>query len=859
MKSSIFLFLLILLSSCKEQLDITDFLQEGVPISLAEYRQRQISDVTYTLSFEIPEQKKAPIKSTLVLDLNISDLDAPLILDFKKSSNHLNSLKVNGDSEEIIHKNEHVVIPPNLLSIGVNQIEITFIMGELSLNRNDEFLYTLLVPDRARTLFPCFDQPNIKAKYELSITAPETWQVLCGAPETNTSKAGNSIIHRFEATSVIPTYLFSFVAGKFEKASESPDGFKMNLLYRENDSAKIALSIPMIFDLHHQSVQFLENYTAYDFPFKKLDYATIPGFQYGGMEHVGAIQYREGSLFLDNSATENRLLGRAKLIAHETAHMWFGDLVTMNWFDDVWMKEVFANFMADKIVNPAFPEINHDLAFMIAHYPRAYSEDRTMGTNPIRQPLNNLNNAGSLYGSIIYNKAPLMMRQLEAAMGKKAFQRGIQTYIKKYAYDNAVWNDLVEILDQETKIDLKTWSEIWVNRSSRPLFHEEITYSEHNTIDTFTLSQTAEDGSDGVWPQTFEIALLYPDTVLTLKSNIKNISTPLLQAKGLPKPDAIVYNSNGLGYGVFPLESSFLKNIPQLKDPVTRGYSYINVYENVLMGSISPSKAFQLYKEGLLQEKNELLYNLVSAYLNSIFWNYLTIEQRQQYQGPYEKQLLRQLESNLPANIKKTLFSRFQSIAYTQSGKNTLYKIWNKTLKIEHLRLNQDDYTAMALDLSLYGHEKQEEIIKKAKMDIKNPDQLKRFEFLLPAVSKDSSLRDTFFESLKEEKNRAKENWTLTAMNYLNHPLRQKESIKYLKPSLDLLDEIQKTGDIFFPKGWLNSSIGNYTSPKAYAILDTYIKSNPDLNPALLKKLLQASDDLRRVQLLNVKVDKRSN
>ncbi len=840
-------------------MDTTSFLQDGVSLGLAEHRHKQVTDVNYNLSFVIPEQKDTPIAATLVLDLNISNLDTPLFLDFKEDSNHLKTLLVNGKSEEIIHKNEHLVIPINKLSMGNNQIEINFVMGELSLNRNDEYLYTLLVPDRARTLFPCFDQPNIKAKYKLSVTAPKFWQVLCGAPVQKITENVETVAYEFGQTEKISTYLFSFVAGKFKKASDSPEGFKMDLLFRENDSTKIRLSTPTIFDSHHQSVKFLENYTGYGFPFQKLDFATIPGFQYGGMEHVGAIQYREGSLFLDESATENQRLRRAKLIAHETAHMWFGDLVTMDWFDDVWMKEVFANFMADKIVNPAFPNINHDLAFMVAHYPRAYGEDRTLGTNPIRQPLDNLNNAGSLYGSIIYNKAPIMMRQLEAVMGKKAFQKGIQNYIKKYAYSNAVWNDLVALLDAETEIDLKTWSEIWVNRSSRPIFKEQIMYASDSTITSFEFVQNAEDGSNGLWPQTFEIALYYADTVVTLKTNIKGKTALIPEAKGLSKPDAIVYNSNGMGYGVFPLNTSFLIKIPRLKDQVTRGYSYINTYENVLNGRITPLDAFQLYKESLVSEENELLVNLVSGYLNSIFWKYLTENQRAQYQQPLEKQLLGQLKSNLPANIKKILFRRFRSVAYSESGKDILYSIWNHTMKIPNLKLNQDDYISIAMDLALYQHENQKSILEKTKDDISNPDKLQRFEFLLPALSNDILVRDNYFESLNEEKNRAKENWTLTALNYLNHPLRQKESIKYLKPSLEILDEIQKTGDIFFPKGWLNNTVGNYNSSEAYSILKAFIEANPDLNPALLKKLLQASDDLRRAQLLNQKVDKGSN
>ena len=148
------------------------------------------------------------------------------------------------------------------------------------------------------------------------------------------------------------------------------------------------------------------------------------------MEHAGKILYNASGLLLDESATQNQLLGRASVIAHETAHMWFGDLVTMRWFNDVWMKEVFANFMAAKIVNPSFPTVNHELRFLLSNYPAAYEVDRTAGANPIRQPLDNLHEAGSLYGAIIYQKAPVVMRHLEALLGDETFRDGLREYLK---------------------------------------------------------------------------------------------------------------------------------------------------------------------------------------------------------------------------------------------------------------------------------------------------------------------------------------------------------------------------------------------------------------------------------------------
>ena len=171
--------------------------------------------------------------------------------------------------------------------------------------------------------------------------------------------------------------------------------------------------------MHFSALDWLEEYTGISYPFEKFGFALIPSFQYGGMEHPGAILYRARSLFLEENATQNELLGRAGLIAHESAHMWFGNLVTMDWFNDVWLKEVFANFMSAKIVNPHFPAINHDLRFLMAHYPSAYGVDRTKGANPIQQELPNLKDAGTVYGAIIYQKAPIVMRHLEFVLNQR--------------------------------------------------------------------------------------------------------------------------------------------------------------------------------------------------------------------------------------------------------------------------------------------------------------------------------------------------------------------------------------------------------------------------------------------------------
>jgi aminopeptidase N len=251
------------------------------------------------------------------------------------------------------------------------------------------------------------------------------------------------------------------------------------MFHRETDPQKVARNRDAIFDLHATALDWMEQYTGIPYAFGKFDFVLIPAFQFGGMEHPGAIFYNANGLLLDESATENQKLDRASTIAHETTHMWFGDLVTMRWFDDVWMKEVFANYFAAKIVNPSFPNINHYLRFLLAYYPPAYDVDRTAGTNAIRQPLANLNEAGTLYGAIIYQKAPIVMRQLETLVGPTVFRDGIREYLRRYSYVNASWPDLIELIADRTPVDLAGWSHAWVNETGRPIVTTRLTVSQN--------------------------------------------------------------------------------------------------------------------------------------------------------------------------------------------------------------------------------------------------------------------------------------------------------------------------------------------------------------------------------------------
>jgi len=182
---------------------------------MADERSRRIQDLQYNISFAIPASKTSPIRAEEKIIFQTSGIHAALQIDFKEDASKILSVKVNEQPTAIQFSNEHILIDANLLKTGLNQIQIQFIAGDGALNRNNDYCYALLVPERARTLFPCFDQPDLKARYTLSISAPAGWKVLANGKLKDSATKGSDCIWHFNTTDLLPTYLFSFTAGKY--------------------------------------------------------------------------------------------------------------------------------------------------------------------------------------------------------------------------------------------------------------------------------------------------------------------------------------------------------------------------------------------------------------------------------------------------------------------------------------------------------------------------------------------------------------------------------------------------------------------------------------------------------------------
>ncbi|MCS4304134.1 M1 family aminopeptidase [Chryseobacterium sp. BIGb0232] len=845
------LFLVVFNSGYHAQTKSLSKIESGVSYELAQLRKSTLSDIQYELSLKIPESKSERISGTEVLTFNYKKQnETSLLIDFKEDPSSLLSVSVNGQTIKPILENEHVVIDAKHLKSGSNQINFNFLAGNGALNRRDGYLYALFVPDRARTMFPCFDQPNLKAKYSLSLTVPEKWSAIAnGKLKETTIQQGQKTL-KFNQSDLLPTYLFSFSAGDFKNHTEKISEQDSRILYRETDSLKIKNSMDSIFSLYRNSLAYYEKWTGIKHPFQKHGLVAVPDFQFGGMEHPGAILFQNSTLFLDNNATQNQLNNRSNLIAHEVAHLWFGDMVTMDWFNDVWMKEVFANFMADKSTGASSDKKVYDLKFLTGHFPAAYSVDRTLGANPIRQVLDNLQNAGMMYGPIIYNKAPIMMRQLELLIGEEDFRKGVNEYLTKYAYTNASWPDLITILDNHTPKDLQSWNKVWVNDPGRPIIDYDIKYK-GDIIHRFTISQRPEYGKEQKnWPQEFEISLFYNDKVEKVNVKLSEKEQGIAELKGKKKPLFILQNSSGIGYGVFKTDRTVMTDFSLIKDEINRASAYISLYENMLNGSGSkPQELLQFFEKQLPKETTELNLRLITGYISSIYWNFLPENARLKESGNIENILWNALEAQTAKNNKKNIFDCYQGIFQSQKAYDNLYKIWKSQIPPKDVSLNDEDFTNLALALSLRNNANND-LLQEQLTRIKNPDRINRFKIIMQAASSDQKIRDDFFNGLMQKQNRANESAVGSALGYLHHPLRQQASIQYLPKSLEVLQEIQKTGAIFFPDNWLRSTFSNYQDPKALDVVHQFLLQNPDYNPILKNKILQATDNLRRAQTL---------
>jgi aminopeptidase N len=334
------------------------------------------------------------------------------------------------------------------------------------------YLYTQFEPADARRLYANFEQPDLKASFVFDVKVPAGWYISGNAAPARRAPVRDGVAHwTFAPTARISTYLTVIVAGPYHVASDEytyllPDG--TTLLVPLNALCRASLSeyfdADAIFEVTKQGLDYFHSAFAYPYPFGKYDQAFVPEYNLGAMENPGCVTFTEDFVFRSKH-TDAAYEGRANTILHEMAHMWFGDLVTMRWWDDLWLKESFADFMGAQGLVDATSWVNGWVTFAGRRKAWAYRADQLPSTHPIVATIDDLEDATLNFDGITYAKGAAVLKQLGAYVGEEAFFEGARRYFQRHQYGNTTLRDLLAVLEETSGRDLSAWSKAWLETS----------------------------------------------------------------------------------------------------------------------------------------------------------------------------------------------------------------------------------------------------------------------------------------------------------------------------------------------------------------------------------------------------------
>lgn len=816
----------------------------GITHGRARERRRRIADLEYDLHLALPRDQAAPIAGRIRLGFRLADVDAPLVLDFAPAASNLGTVHVNGVACDVSIENGHIVIATSLLRAGGNTIAIDFTAGSDPLNRREGLAYSLFVPARASETFPCFDQPDLKARWTLSLDLPQDWTAVGNAAEALRERDGERQRIHFARTAPLPTYLAAFAAGTFEVTTVACDGRQMRIFHVPGDARRVASHAEAIAREHARALSWMRDYTTIDYPFGKLDVVLIPSFQFTGMEHPGAIYYDADALLPGESPSPAQDRRRTDVIAHEVAHMWFGNLVTMPWFDDVWLKEVFAAFMASQITaTDADDEVDRDLRFFVRHHPAAAALDRSRGAVPIRQPLENLNDAGLLYGPALYHKAPIAMRQLERLIGADRLRVVLQTYLARYAFGSAGWPELAALLADAAPFDVEAWGRSWIEGPGRPTLSAR-THDEG--ADThLVVEQGDRQGSGRTWPQVVEVACGTASEYQVVEVRLESAGAvgPHLH----DEPAWMLPAGLGRAYGKVELDDASLESLAAggttLGDPRLRASVVAALWDAMLDGRLAPKRLFEISVEALDSESREPVRHLLFTHVRELFWKWLTDAERAATAASLQLSLRAGLARAGSAREKASWFGALLPVAVTDETVDWLDRLWQHRTTIDGLQLGEVDEAQLAVELAARRPDRGTWILSTQADRCLNDDLRMRLRLLTSALPGDVGRGLDFIRRLGDASARRPEAHVIDALRLLHHPLHADVAVELIAPSLALLPEVRRTGDIFLPQRWIAAILGGHRSRRAAEEVERFVASLPPDGPVALRSLVLSVAD----------------
>ena len=943
---------------------VTTFAQEnappieaGVSQTLARWRAANYSNVRYKLNITL--EKGAPLmRGDIEIRVNLTENGAKndLILDWRttqfandKDKPYARIVTVNTAADFLSSETkEHIIIPRQVLKTGENFIKLSFaspiktsgagVTRYVDKEDGAEYVYSLFVPSDASTAFPVFDQPDLKARFQLNLSMPFGWKVVSNTDlvenshppitdETISKKVDNkdAFNFHFNQTEPISTYVFAFAAGNFEEFyDENVDNLlkeldkekrskgevdkkgqtsisvdeirkKRSKIYvRKSQAEKFEQHAAEVFRLNREGVKFLENYFDYKFPFPKYDLVLIPEFPFGGMEHAGCTFLREDRVIFPTEPTKNDYITRANVIFHEAAHQWFGDTVTMRWFDDLWLKEGFAEFMAYKTLEKVMPEYNAWKIFYERNKQAAYLTDSTRGTTPIYQEIPNLSAAKSAYGNIVYRKAPSFLRQAEFYLGEDKFQTAVRAFLKKHEFKNAEWTDLVKEFETASKQDLKDWANVWVKQKGLPivtLSRTELKTKTDKGEQVFTsyglkmLARVYGSEDCGNWQMKTKMLYSFPDS--KTETEVVELPEPLncgatsnfmpttnslegtlleeekgktVKVENRKSPNFVFPNYQDYGYGIFLLDERsrayVLENIQREKDDFLRTMMWGALWDSVRETELNPKDYVELVIKNLGVESDESTIQTLLGRVSTAMNYYLSDAQSKELAPQIENLLIDKMQNAPTLGQRITFYRAFLNVASSEKARSILKDILSGKLVIKELQLKSKDRFDIMTRLAIVGDKDGEQMIYKYfATDLKLTDEEKRYAFAAAAGIPSKEIKEKYFNDFLNNKD-ISESYIETAFVPFNSVRHSELTLPYLERALAELPNLKKNRKIFFVNGWLAAFIGGQKSEQALAMVNKFLADNPTLDNDLRLKILENVDALERAVKIRAKFGK---
>jgi len=508
---------------------------------------------------------------------------------------------------------------------------------------SEVYLYTQFEVADARRMYACFDQPDLKATFTLSAITPQHWEVISNNPVAESKDlADNKKSVSFTTTPVMSTYITALVAGPYHKefdvdvykgAKEVPLG-----IYCRKSLAK-HLDASEIFLITKQGFEYFEREFGLAYPFEKYDQLAVAEFNAGAMENAGCVTFAEDYFVFRSKVTDKNYNWRANVILHEMAHMWFGDLVTMSWWDDLWLNESFAEWASYTALADATKFKNSWTTFNAERKNWAYRQDQLSSTHPIVVDMHDLEAVRTNFDGITYAKGASVLQQLVAHVGKANFVAALKKYFAKHAWKNTTLNDLLVELEATSGRDLKPWVATWLCTAGVNTLRPEVSLSDGKYSSVIVKQEPPKMpvGSSELRPHRMSVGIydLVDEKLVRRISHeldVVGATTSVEAFKGEKEGDLILINDGDLSYGKLRFDAKSVKTLIQklsgVEDPLTRALCWSATWDMLRDGELSASEYVPMAVTGLSTEKDVSVVSMTLMQLGTAVELYACDENR---------------------------------------------------------------------------------------------------------------------------------------------------------------------------------------------------------------------------------------